>query len=353
MRLSADDERWIWNGAVDVERVGRARRPLRYPAAARADFDVGRLLDRATMAAGVRVGLVTDARALRFRFDHVPYRDQPGTVPSARFDVTVDGRLWRTVDVPDDAHEIAVDGWSPGVHRVELWMPTHVRVVFRGAYLELGDARIETCRDDRPRWITHGSSITHCGRADSPTATWPALVAAARGWNHTNLGYGGECKLEQHAARMIRDLPADVISLKLGINAMTDYSVRGYRFAVLGMVRTIRDGHPATPLVLMSPIFSPGREDASSDGASYTPLTAMRREMATLVQRLRREGDRNLYYLDGLRIFGPSAVARLPDGLHPDAEGIRLMARSILRAFARWPLPRGEIRIYTEARGCL
>ena len=60
------------------------------------------------------------------------------------------------------------------------------------------------------------------------------------------------------AETMIRDLPADAIGLKLGIN-MTSGSVsdRTCRALAIGLIKTIRDGHPDTPLAVVSPICHP------------------------------------------------------------------------------------------------
>jgi hypothetical protein len=57
--------------------------------------------------------------------------------------------------------------------------------------------------------------------------------------------------------RTIRNADADVISLKVGINLVnTDVMrLRAFGPAVHEFVDTIRDGHPSTPLLVVSPIF--------------------------------------------------------------------------------------------------
>ena len=42
-------------------------------------------------------------------------------------------------------------------------------------------------------------------------------------------------------------------------------------------------------------------------------------------------GDANLHYVDGLEILGPEEAHLLPDDLHPDAEGYRLMGDRFLK----------------------
>ena len=61
--------------------------------------------------------------------------------------------------------------------------------------------------------------------------------------------------------RMIRDLPADLIGLKLGINMMSgSCNDRTFRAAAIGLIQTIRDGHADTPMAVVSPIYNAPRE---------------------------------------------------------------------------------------------
>ena len=59
--------------------------------------------------------------------------------------------------------------------------------------------------------------------------------------------------------RVIRDAPADVISLKLGINLVNANSMTERTFgpAVHGLLDHVRDGHPSVPVLVVSPIFCP------------------------------------------------------------------------------------------------
>ena len=69
-------------------------------------------------------------------------------------------------------------------------------------HLKLPDAgHLEGAADALPRWITYGSSITHCRTAASPAATWPALVARARGLKLTALGFRGQAHADPMIAR--------------------------------------------------------------------------------------------------------------------------------------------------------
>ena len=108
---------------------------------------------------------------------------------------------------------------------------------------------------DRPRWVHHGSSISHGSVATYPTEPWPVVAARLAGLDLVNLGFGGSALLDPFVARTIRDTPADRISLKLGINLVNLdlMRLRAFGPAVHGFLDTIRDGHPHTPLLVISP----------------------------------------------------------------------------------------------------
>jgi hypothetical protein len=74
-----------------------------------------------------------------------------------------------------------------GCPRVEVWLPNSASTMLRDVRVPEG-ATAHPAPADRPRWVHHGSSISHCGEAPSPTGTWPALIAARAGYSLTNLG---------------------------------------------------------------------------------------------------------------------------------------------------------------------
>ena len=77
------------------------------------------------------------------------------------------------------------------------------------------------------------------------------------------------------------------------------------------MISIIREKHPTTPLVIISPIWSPPRDEAGSNGG---PSLARMREILTEVVAARvKAKDAHIRYLTGLELFGPDDLADLPD----------------------------------------
>jgi lysophospholipase L1-like esterase len=53
--------------------------------------------------------------------------------------------------------------------------------------------------------------------------------------------------------------------------------------------------------------------------------------MADLVAQRQQAGDKHLYYIDGLALFGEQDAADLPDLLHPNSAGYRRMGERFAR----------------------
>ena len=273
------------------------------------------------MPSGVRVRLATDAEELVVGCEPL--------AEDGRFDLCVDGQIVATASHAAGATEVRFEGLPTGEKSVEIWLSPAMPVAVRHIALPEG-AHCEKSEDTRLKWVTYGSSITHCRTAGSPATTWPGVVARARDFNLTSLGFGGQCHADPFIARLIRDRPADFISVKIGINIRGAASLgpRAFRPAVLGTIATIRDGHPHTPFAVCSPIWGHDRE--TTPNVVGLTLEQMRVEVAEAVESFKRRGDENIYYIDGLKLFDESLAEHLPDNLHPDATGYVLMGENFL-----------------------
>jgi hypothetical protein len=184
--------------------------------------------------------------------------------------------------------------------------------------------------DPRPRWVTYGSSLTHCVRAKSAACVWPAIVARACDLHVTSLGFGGQCHMDAMVGMVIRDLPADFITLKLGVNIAGNgsFNLRSFAPAMIGLIRTIREKHPVTPIALVTSFCCPPRE-ATPNSAGMT-LELMREQTRDVFNRLVAMGDEHLILCDGLKIVDAASIATYAaDQCHHNGEGIEEIA-------ARW-----------------
>ncbi|GHH97839.1 SGNH/GDSL hydrolase family protein [Neobacillus kokaensis] len=307
----------LFHGAVSVEKAKDFMKPWRIPYNKKDFFYPNCISGQAEMPAGVRIKIRSNTQAITI-----------GIVEAAELmemDCVIDGTLVKTAYIPAGETMVSFDALTGQTKLIEIYLSQKVPVKVSGVWIDEG-AAWERVDDTRLHWITYGSSITHCYYSDSPSQTWPALAAHKLDLNLTCLGYSGNCHLEPMVARMIRDLPADFISICAGINIVggKTLSDRTFTPALIGFIQTIRDVHKNVPLVIISPIFHREREKAENEvGLS---LEKVRREIRQVVDMLKRHGDQNIYYIDGLELFGEEFERYMPDGLHPNGEGDKIMA---------------------------
>ncbi|SEE65761.1 GDSL-type esterase/lipase family protein [Ruania alba] len=321
IEYTLDDDALHWTGLVSLEHRATDRwQPWRLPTDAGLDTLSPMLASRARMASGACTRLATDATALELTI--LATEDQGDRRP---VDIVAGGTVVASL-LPDESGQVHTD-LPAGSKEVEIWWP-------HWGELTLGPLRTNApirASGWRPalRWVTYGSSITHCRSADSPTGTWPALVARAHDWDLTSLGFGGQCHLDPAAIRTIRDRPADLISLCLGINIQGGgtFNARTLGPQVAGAIERIREGHPDTPIAVITPIASPDREQQPGGGG--LTLAEVRQIVGEAAANVIERGDPDLHIVDGLQIIGPDDAHLMPDGLHPGPEGYRLMAERI------------------------
>ncbi|MFC8131739.1 GDSL-type esterase/lipase family protein [Streptomyces sp. NPDC057302] len=359
----------ILRGALDLEHTEHGVLPHRLPARARAQNTDGQLAMAEAQPAGVRLAFRTRATVIELdtlRTKRVYVGAPPR--PEGLYDLLVDGRPagqatvgggnTLTIDLTTGSAErstgpvgtLRFAELPDGAKDIEIWLPHNETTEL----VELRtDAPVEPAPDrGRKMWLHHGSSISHGSDAASPTATWPALAASLGGVELINIGLAGSALLDPFTARALRDTPADLISIKIGINLVnTDLMrMRAFGPAVHGFLDTIREGHPTAPLLVVSPVLCPIHEDTPGPSApdvsalgegrlafvamgdpdetasGKLTLGTIRDELARIVEQ-RAADDPHLYYLDGRELYGDddSAELPLPDQIHPDAATHRRM----------------------------
>ncbi len=361
-------------GAAWTEPTARGLRPHRLPAWVDRQLGDPQLAAMEAQPSGVRLAFATTATAVEVVLHPTRLSYRQVERPRGAVDLVVDGAVHASEPLtggdaietdlatgssallPGAPQTVAFTGLPAGEKAVEVWLPHQesVEVVALRA-----DAPVRPAAADRPVWVHHGSSISHGSNAATPAGIWPAVAARLGGVDLRNLGLGGSALVDPATARVIRDAPADLISVKLGINVVNLDGMRRRTFeaAVHGFLDTIRDGHPDTPLLLVTPIFCGIHEDTPGPGAfdvaelaagrvrfvatgggdlstGRLTLRVVRDALATVAGR--RAEDPHLHLLDGLSLYGPADAEQhpLPDALHPDAATHLLIGeRFAARAF--------------------
>lgn len=352
-------------GAVTWARSTDGLSLSRLPATAEGRDPDPQLVLTASMAAGMRLRLDSDTRALELDAEATGLRYVGGARRPVAFDLFVDDRLFER-RVAADGPTLLVDfglfppevtrqagpttrlrfaPLPPGLKRLELWLPQNAAITLKALRVD-ADALVAPPPGAQRRWLHYGSSISHGKEAEGPSDCWPAVAARGLDLDLTSLGYSGNCLLEGFVARAMARSDADILTLEIGVNVITTDAMRERAFipAVHTFLDIIRRERPDVPIMVISPIHSgvfethPGPARRTAEGVAPPPrpanlaegaLTAAsaRRLLEGLVDRRRAQGDRRLHYRDGRLLLGDQEAGLLTDGLHPSAAGQQLMGR--------------------------
>ena len=369
-RLSPLDLRASVHGALELEeRPDGGVSPLRLPAWTRPLHADGGIDRMSAHTSGVRLELETAASVIRLvaRFTRTVARNStldphPIVVAAAadRGGMVVrmsEGDL--LVENPDRSAErvrgelstvlIALPPDDAGARRVTVWLPhaaaTTLHSVSADAPITAAAVRM------MPRWLHYGSSISHGSDLDDPRRPWPQQAATALGLDLVNLGFAGNAMLDPFVARAIAAAPADLITLKVGINIVNGDTMRRRTFvpALHNFLDLVREGHPTTPVKLITALacpiheHTPGPTREESPGKAGATPRETRPGDGTLTLSLTRElmaavvdarADASLELVSGLDLLAESDARHLSDNLHPDGAGHDLIARRFV-ALAR------------------
>ena len=221
--------------------------------------------------------------------------------------------------VGDHDVRLAAPGTGPGViHLPERMGPTIRQISAVDGDLTPGPVG--------PRWLCYGDSIAEGWCVTSPERAWPAVAARTYGLDVINLGYAGSSRGEIPSAEELAELDADVISIAHGTNCWTrtPYSTALFAVNLSVFLDIVRQGHPDTPIVAISPITRPDAE--STQNRLGMTLADLRGAFESVVQQRIDAGDTALHLVPGLPIVDPE---QLTDDIHPGDDGHAAMATVI------------------------
>ena len=372
--LDRDDLARAIHGALHLEQSADGITPLRLPPWTRAQQADAAIERFAAHTSGVTLRFSTAAKALdvtaTFTFTVAPGAQPPPAVLVAQFGTASErvsvgeGHRWveerdrtATFEPGERSHIRFLLGGDGTTHRpVVIWLP-HAAATTLHSVQATAPLAPESATS-RVRWVHYGSSISHGSDLADPRFPWPHRVATTQNWELSNLGFAGNAMLDPFVARVIAATDTDLITLKIGINLVTGDAMRLRTFvpALHGFLDTIREGHPHTPIVLITALACPILEDttgpvreAAPGKAGGTPrdipagdgsLTLARTREA--IARVVASRDDTLFLVDGLTLLGLDEPERLPDNLHPDAHGHELIATRFVRALRDGRSPLGR-----------
>ena len=271
----------------------------------------------ASIPVGVRLEVVGEAHEIELGYvtqtDRLGYRGEAGGSTFAAW--TAEGLLGEDKAVlGEGTARLPLAPDQPTiVYLPEGMRPTVVSVAGMDGAIEPAPAQ--------PRWVVYGDSVAEGWIATAPALAWPAVAGRAQGLDVTNLGYAGAARGEIASAEQVASLDADVITICHGTNCWTrlPHSAALFAEGLRAFIGIVRQNHPDTPMLLVSPVVRPDAEDTPNRlGATLADLRRAFEDVAA------ERADVRL--LSGLDLIG---AEHLGDGIHPDDKGHRRMAAAI------------------------
>jgi lysophospholipase L1-like esterase len=277
----------------------------------------------ASLPVGVRLELVGEAEAVE-----IDYRTETAELGHRGAGAGTTFALFRGETLVSEAAAVVGDGSvrlaaGRGPARAVVYLPEAMRPALL-AVRAVGGALDPA--PPEPRWLCYGDSIVEGWKASAPAWAWPAQLSRRHGLDVANLGYAGAARGELASAEEIAALPAEAITLAHGTNCWTrtphgaDLFAEGLR----AFLAIVREGHPGTPVVALSPILRVDAEQqANRLGATLADLRAA---FERVVRERIAAGDAHLALVPG-GVLVPAS--ELPDGIHPDDRGHARIAHAV------------------------
>jgi len=171
------------------------------------------------------------------------------------------------------------------------------------------------------RIVIYGTSITQGGCASRPGLAYTNILSRRLKQEVINFGFSGNAFGEREVAEVVSSVEdVKLFILDYEANAGTN----GLLYKTLeDFIKIIRSKYPLAPIIVLSRIKYLFDELNPSLGKIREEIRVFQEN---LVERLTLEGDSNLYYLDGSKIYPSGYDEYTVDGIHPNDLGFMKIA---------------------------
>lgn len=181
--------------------------------------------------------------------------------------------------------------------------------------------------------VCYGSSVLQGTGALHPAHTYPAAAARRLNLDFVNLGFGGAGKAEAEVVALVNQLDACCYLFDLGKSYGAPTPERYNR-----MLDTIRASHPDVPIFCVTPIYSTKEPNEPDYKKRSEDLRSIMRQAAT---ERRQAGDKLMFVVEGLDLFGEPDKALFHDPQHPNDAGNERMAERLAPVLGKVVLGKG------------
>ncbi|MBZ4677031.1 MAG: GDSL-like Lipase/Acylhydrolase family [Anaerophaga sp.] len=157
--------------------------------------------------------------------------------------------------------------------------------------------------------IVYGTSITQGGCASRPGMSYTNILTRLLNKEVINLGFSGNGQLDYEIAELMatrRDASMFILDFIPNVNA-TQLTEKTKPFFDI-----LRKANPNTPILFVETVIFP---HSFYDKSIYATITKKNRLLREEYEKIKREGDKNVYYLANDDLIGSDGEATV-DGIH-------------------------------------
>lgn len=176
--------------------------------------------------------------------------------------------------------------------------------------------------------IVYGTSITQGGCASRPGMSYTNILTRKLNREVINLGFSGNGQLDYEIAELMstrRDASMFILDFIPNVNATQLTEKTNTFFNIL------REANPGTPILFVETIIFP---HSYYDKKTYETITEKNKLLKEEYEKIKRKGDKNIYYLACDNLIGYDGEATV-DGIHLTDTGFARMAGKLFETINR------------------
>lgn len=272
-----------------------------------------------TAAPGARVRVTTASPMVHFRLQYTDLVTRLDTYNGVGA-ILVNGSFYASFDRARMAAgplTVEIDFGMPAVRTIELLMPYCASVDFLGVGIVSGYSLTTPPARPAIRYVAVGDSITHGFVASRGDLSWPQRLAALKGWQQINMGYGGHQALPlvvQAAAQLAPTVGTYLIGYN---NFGAQTPLAAFKANFQSAVQNWRAAAPSAKLYCITPLYSPN--------SNTLTLAQYRQQIRDALTEL---ADPLSILVEGLPL-APNDAAAFPDNVHPSDSASATIASNL------------------------
>ena len=289
------------------------------------------LWDRGMNSAGIGIRFATNSKRIGVRYNlhsnfHMAHMADTGIKGTDLYILSPEGK-WQYVNTNRPTKDSIqsktyVEHMDGTMHECLIYLPLYDGV----NWMEIGvdsDAVLIQPQVDNPRKkmrvMNYGTSIMHGGCASRTGMAATNIMQRELNVEMVNLGVSGEGKLVYPMARAMAQMD-DIIAYI--IDPVPNCTQMMCDTLTYGFIKLIRDARPNVPIIMVE---GPMYPYAKFDSFFRDYLPAKNEAFRKNFERLKAEGDDNLYYVTCEGLTGPDEEGTV-DGIHLTDLGFRAYA---------------------------